>query len=911
MSKIIKPPSYVNSMNLAHAMSRDAKLRWMINEHQALTLHDSTRHNNTGVLTSVVANGNVDLDGAEDLVTSTRVPVTDWSLAVIYTPDTVSGLHCIYDQGDIYLSQSGTDLVYGFADSGGSDIISTASSVLTAGTSVDIMITKYGSVHTIYVDGLQQDTFSDATSPDTSQTSCIVGRRVSPGVSYVALTPANLTAEKGVNGKLEYSSLSDSLNSANVCELLSSYTGSIHAWIKPSWASTDTDDHYVCDFGSVKLFWDGSETKWTGTVNSVNVTVTDSFSANDWIYLILTWDSNAPTLDITADATAGAQVTSAHTVASPASTLYVGSDSAGANTLSGPESIRIAGIIESSFYDSGDGDVDMYVVDPGAVMFDFSDAASGLHYWHSGKTVSAIADGPNDDTLTTAAGADNSFADGDAVVVSDGTGHSILAYVDGTPTDTQVVVDDGAGADAGEVELVGVFPDLDGDSQYFYRTDADFPESGITGDLTIQAWIKPAAVSGINGILAKYDVSGNLRMYSFYLSDDNMVFLVSVDGSAQVIVTTSANNLVAGTWQHIGVVYDASAGTADFYFNGIWFEQETGLPNSIADKAPDCYVGTLSTQANLYGFQGGLHNIALFDDKRTPAEILASATDPNEDLSGEGNIIGQWMFNEGAAANFIDNTQGDAGRDLIPYDGGDVTFENCGRTQEAYVSRNLHHDPGAEAGGIGGITVGSNWTVTKDTSEVHADAQSLKLVAAAADDNDECILAAPVLANGDDYWNRLWIFPSAIHDNSKLYLDVDGAGVAFSREVGKSLGDNGEFARSFDLDATYYAQAANNTVLDIGLQDIGIAAWVNVNSGSPALQMILEKFGTKSVGPGYQFAIISGVVRVYIQDGADYYYIDGNTDIRDNRWHYITGIIDRDNAANCKIYLDRVEDGTK
>jgi hypothetical protein len=37
------------------------------------------------------------------------------------------------------------------------------------------------------------------------------------------------------------------------------------------------------------------------------------------------------------------------------------------------------------------------------------------------------------------------------------------------------------------------------------------------------------------------------------------------------------------------------------------------------------------------------------------------------------------MFNESSAATAIDNTQGDAGRDLIPYDGGDVTFGNCGR----------------------------------------------------------------------------------------------------------------------------------------------------------------------------------------------------------------------------------------
>ncbi len=73
-------------------------------------------------------------------------------------------------------------------------------------------------------------------------------------------------------------------------------------------------------------------------------------------------------------------------------------------------------------------------------------------------------------------------------------------------------------------------------------------------------------------------------------------------------------------------------------------------------------------------FGGRIAHAAVFDDKRLVAELLASAQGPEEDLSSAGNIIAQWHFNDAASAATIDNSQGDAGRDLIPYDSGDVIF---------------------------------------------------------------------------------------------------------------------------------------------------------------------------------------------------------------------------------------------
>jgi len=204
------------------------------------------------------------------------------------------------------------------------------------------------------------------------------------------------------------------------------------------------------------------------------------------------------------------------------------------------------------------------------------------------------------------------------------------------------------------------------------------------GDLTIQAWIKPDDFDAIMTIASKWASNLNRRMYRLRITTSGELdFSLSTDGTSGTIttVTTSSMDLTAGIWQHVAVVLDLSEGTADFYKNGSFIEQETGLPNSIADKTPNFMVGTwnIVTLPQEY-FDGGIFRVDLFDDKRTAGEILSSYQDPQIDLSAAGNIIGSWVFGEAAAATAIDNEQGDAGRDLKPYNGGDTTFGNCGRT---------------------------------------------------------------------------------------------------------------------------------------------------------------------------------------------------------------------------------------
>jgi len=519
---------------------------------------------------------------------------------------------------------------------------------------------------------------------------------------YTALTPSALTSEKGIHilpsqpdsDNSQYSVGSKSLASDTVAECLNINQGTAEWWIDPQWDGDDGKIHrfFRCRYdgenririskranSNLCYIYEGANVMDTGGVD------VSAWAAGTWRHIVLVWDVNNVTngtdnITLYVNGSRAAGTTSITLLIALPSAFDIGGEE-GSNVLNGLIYGRIlnrplSAAEVSDLYASGAGHLDSTVVTPDTLWLPkFSDDLTGCIFWPSGQGV----------TATTSVGVvtvditdieDRSYNDGDRVQISDGTGFA---------TSGDCLINDSPSTSTANVHSGEAYADINGTSQYFYRTDADFPESGIIGahDFTIQAWIKPDTLSGNHCVASKYRGSGSKKMYRFRQVDDELDIAISSDGSSETVKQTAGVNLTVNVWTHIAVVYDASAGTADFYKNGIFVEQETGLLNSIADKDPNFVVGQVDN--GNAPFSGGLSNVVLFNDKRTAAEIRASAADWDIDLSGEGNIIGQWMFNDAAAAAFIDNTQGDAGRDLIPYDGGNVTFDTLRSVDGGYV----------------------------------------------------------------------------------------------------------------------------------------------------------------------------------------------------------------------------------
>lgn len=107
---------------------------------------------------------------------------------------------------------------------------------------------------------------------------------------------------------------------------------------------------------------------------------------------------------------------------------------------------------------------------------------------------------------------------------------------------------------------------------------------------------------------------------------------------------------------------------------------------------------------------------------------------------------------------------------------------------------------------------------------------------------------------------------------------------------------------NLDLNGTYYAQAANNTIHDVGTQDFGLAAWIKVDTDASGVGMILNKDGG-AIEWTFRYRG-DGLVSFTCSDGVTAFSVTGTTNVRDNKWHHVAAIVDRNNAANCNIYVD-------
>ena len=306
--------------------------------------------------------------------------------------------------------------------------------------------------------------------------------------------------------------------------------------------------------------------------------------------------------------------------------------------------------------------------------------------------------------------------------IFDGTSNfNVGSYVGAHNLDgsiARVAIFDDMRTTSGNKDAIDVYAHLDGGGQYFYATDANFPESGITGDMTIQAWVRvdAASISDINDIVRKLQTSGQYCYTFRFTANGKLRLLISSDGTATSYMTTSGVVAEADTWIHVAVVYDSVGGTCTFYKNGVAVAAAAGsLPNSIFDGTSNFNVGSYVGAHNL---DGSIARVAIFDDQRSEAEILASYNDSDEDLSSAGNIIGFWDFNDDGSAIVIDNKQGDSGRDLTPYNGGNTTYNNCGR-EEANEILKSYNNPDEDLSGAGNII--GFWKFNDDGSAIVID----------------------------------------------------------------------------------------------------------------------------------------------------------------------------------------------
>jgi len=101
----------------------------------------------------------------------------------------------------------------------------------------------------------------------------------------------------------------------------------------------------------------------------------------------------------------------------------------------------------------------------------------------------------------------------------------------------------------------------------------------------------------------------------------------------------------------------------------------------------------------------------------------------------------------------------------------------------------------------------------------------------------------------------------------------------------------------------------NHASLNMGTGDFTLEVWAKLDLDATT-RVAIAKYTEPTGILGYylQYRNVTGIIRLYMNDATDAYYIDGTTDVRDGTWHHTVGVVDRDTAANCKVLVDGVDD---
>lgn len=173
-------------------------------------------------------------------------------------------------------------------------------------------------------------------------------------------------------------------------------------------------------------------------------------------------------------------------------------------------------------------------------------------------------------------------------------------------------------------------------SEYLSITDGSQTGLDITGNLTFSAWVKPESHDQQTQYMTKYNSSGNQRGYFFYRnSDDNNLTTGISSNGVNITSALSSWTPTDGTWYHVSMAYDASAGEVTYYVNGSQLGSTlTGLNTSIYSNTADFLIGAFVTGSSYDSFFDGIMDEAhLSATERSAAWIKAEYENTNDPAS--------------------------------------------------------------------------------------------------------------------------------------------------------------------------------------------------------------------------------------------------------------------------------------
>lgn len=179
-------------------------------------------------------------------------------------------------------------------------------------------------------------------------------------------------------------------------------------------------------------------------------------------------------------------------------------------------------------------------------------------------------------------------------------------------------------------------------------TAADHASLDITGDFTLEAWVK---VESNPGEGAAYIVAGKGKSASTFpayclelFNDAGNLYcrgvITNSGGSALGLASTGGATFTTGTWIHFAVTFDAATGDFVVYKNGVSADSGNIGAQTIESNA---VVFSIGSDPDGKFFDGIVDDVRVWNDVRTSGEI--SANYQKELIGTEANLVAYWKLN--------------------------------------------------------------------------------------------------------------------------------------------------------------------------------------------------------------------------------------------------------------------------
>lgn len=183
-----------------------------------------------------------------------------------------------------------------------------------------------------------------------------------------------------------------------------------------------------------------------------------------------------------------------------------------------------------------------------------------------------------------------------------------------------------------------------------YATAPHNAKFNLTGDLTLEAWIRWTEENQNKFIIAKTTGSGTVsRTFTFWIHTDETIRFSQV-ASSSLQTVTSTRYVPRLSWSHVAVVKNGTAVT--LFVNGT--EAGTGtITGTVTTNSDPLYIGQRDDLVPDNNFDGDIADVRMWDVARTETQIRENM---NRELLGtESDLIAWYKIDEGTGTTLADS----------------------------------------------------------------------------------------------------------------------------------------------------------------------------------------------------------------------------------------------------------------